>query len=127
MRKNDLILLSDEYSSKIYKLVTQLRHQKEFALSNQILRSGTSIGANIREAQYAQSKADFVSKLSISLKEAGEAKYWILFFRNNQILESYDYAALEQLNRKITACLIASIKTAKANIMKEKLNKELKQ
>ncbi|MFC4508798.1 four helix bundle protein [Flavobacterium buctense] len=63
-----------------------LVERKEFVLSKQLLRSGTSIGANIREAEHAQSKADFINKLSISLKEANETEYWIdLLFETNYL------------------------------------------
>ena len=104
----------------IYQLAIQLRNNNEYVISNQVLKSGTSVGANISEAQYAQSKADFVSKLSISLKEAREAKYWVQFIEQNQILNSFDFDAIKQLNRKIISCLFASIKTTKTNIAREK-------
>ncbi len=68
---------SFEFAVKIVKLYKELNNEKEFIISKQLLRSGTSIGANIKEALQGQSKADFISKLSISLKEAVETEYWL--------------------------------------------------
>jgi four helix bundle protein len=65
------------FAIEIVALYKTLTDQKEFVLSKQLLRSGTSIGANVREAEHAQSKADFIHKLSISLKEANETEYWL--------------------------------------------------
>jgi four helix bundle protein len=88
---------------------------------NQLLRSSSSIGANIHEARYAQSRADFISKLEISLKEASESEYWLeLLFRKKKLSqEQYSYLRNEcgSIRRK----LIASITTAKANASKEHL------
>ena len=83
--------------------------------SNQIGRSGTSIGANIREAQYAHGKADFIAKLQIALKEASETGYWLeLLFKTNYISEE-EYKALDSACASIRVMLIASINTAKEN------------
>lgn len=70
---------------KAYKYLTS--SQREFVLSKQMLRSGTAIGALIREAEYAQSKADFISKLSIALKEANETAYWISLLKDSDYIE----------------------------------------
>lgn len=78
MKKNNEILdLSFQFSLAVIETYKYLIKRKEFVMSKQLLRSGTSIGANISEAQAAQSKADFISKMSISLKEAWETRYWI--------------------------------------------------
>ena len=83
---------------------------------NQIVRSSSSIGANIHEAKYAQSKADFISKLEISLKESAETEYWLeLIFRKGKITESI-YKDLRNKCGSIRRRLIASITTAKENI-----------
>jgi len=76
---NDSIMLSGSYklSLSIVNICNVLTDNKRYALADQLLRSGTSIGANLREAQYAQSTADFICKLSISLKEANETQYWL--------------------------------------------------
>ena len=101
---------------KVYKLI--VAEKKEFVLSKQLLRSGTAIGALIQESEYAQSKADFINKLSISLKEANETKYWISLLHDTEYIENDSY---EQLNSKVTeliALLVASIKTVKKSINK---------
>lgn len=88
--------------------------KKEYTLSEQLLRSGTSIGANITEAQQAQSKADFVSKLSIALKEASETKYWIRLLHATEYLSAQEYQSICADCTEIEKILVASIKTAKA-------------
>ena len=88
MKENKLKELSMEFSVDIINLVKQLKANHESIISNQIGRSGTSVGANIHEAQYAQGKKDFISKLEIALKEASETGYWLeLLFRTNYIDE----------------------------------------
>ena len=88
---------------------------KETVLINQLLRSGTSIGANIHEARYAQSRADFISKLEIALKECSETEYWLeLLFRKKKLSEEA-YLPLKNKNGTIRRKLIASITTAKRN------------
>ena len=82
---------------------------------NQLLRSGTSIGANIHEAQYAQGTKDFISKLEISLKECHETEYWLELLFETGYLEETTYKPLQNTCGAIRRMLIASIKTAKAN------------
>jgi four helix bundle protein len=87
-KKNIIKEKSFAFAIEIVLLYRVLTEKKEFVLSKQMLRSGTSIGANIREAEHAQSKADFIHKLSISLKEANETEYWIdLLFETNYLTE----------------------------------------
>jgi len=87
-KKNIIKEKSFAFAIEIVLLYRVLTEKKEFVLSKQMLRSGTSIGANIREAEHAQSKADFIHKLSISLKEANETGYWIdLLFETNYLTE----------------------------------------
>ena len=105
--------LSMEFSVDIIELVKCLKSSKESIISNQIGRSGTSIGANIHEAQYAQGKKDFVSKLEIALKEASETGYWLeLLYRTKYIDEQF-YKALSAKCTSLRAMLIASCRTAK--------------
>lgn len=86
MRENILKMKSYEFAIRIVKLSQYLQmERKEFVLSKQILRSGTAVGALIREAEYGQSRTDFIHKLTISLKEANETEYWI------NILKDTDY------------------------------------
>ena len=88
MKENKLAELSMEFAVDIINLVRRLKENREAIISNQIGRSGTSIGANIHEAQYAQGKKDFISKLEIALKEASETGYWLeLLHRTNYIDE----------------------------------------
>jgi four helix bundle protein len=93
-----------------------LRGKKEFVLSKQILRSGTSIGANVREALEAQSKKDFISKLSIALKEATETEYWLELLRETGYIEDKFCAPLLNDLTEIIKLLNSIIKTTKQNM-----------
>ena len=113
MKENKLKELSMEFSVDVINLVKNLKANHETIISNQIGRSGTSIGANIHEAQYAQGKKDFVSKLEIALKEASETGYWLeLLFRTNYIDEQ-THGALSSKCATLRVMLIASCRTAK--------------
>ena len=115
MSESKLRTQSMDFAVAIIELVKELKAKRESIISNQIGRSGTSIGANIREAQYAHSKADFVSKLQIALKEANETGYWLeLLYRTNYI-DQAQYHALDFASAGIRVMLIASIRTAKEN------------
>lgn len=106
---------SSRFAIRIVNLCRHVRStKKEYTLSEQLLRSGTSIGANITEAQQAQSKADFVSKLSIALKEASETKYWIRLLHATEYLSAQEYQSICADCTEIEKILVASIKTAKA-------------
>ena len=109
---NKLVDTSVAFAVEILNLVKLLKTQRETIISNQIGRSGTSIGANIHEAQYAHGKADFVSKLQIALKEANETSYWLLLLVRTLIITPAEYERLEKLCREIRITLIASINTA---------------
>ena len=107
--------LSLNFSVQIINLVKELKVKHETVISNQIGRSGTSIGANIYEARYAQGKKDFISKLEIALKEASETGYWLeLLFRTNYIDET-TYRKLNDACTTIRVMLVASCRTAKQN------------
>ena len=85
MRNDELSNQSMDFAVSIIDLVKELKTKHESIISNQIGRSGTSIGSNIREAQYAHSKADFIAKLQIALKEANETDYWLeLLYRTDR-------------------------------------------
>lgn len=115
MSESKLRTQSMDFAVSIIELVKELKAKRESIISNQIGRSGTSIGANIREAQYAHSKADFVSKLQIALKEANEVGYWLeLLYRTNYI-DQAQYRTLDSACASIRVMLIASIRTAKEN------------
>ena len=116
MSKNISVEKSFEFSVRIVRLFQYLTKEKqEYVLAKQLLRCGTSIGANISEAQYAQSKKDFVAKLEIALKESNETSYWLkLMFETNRI-DNATYQHAEKLCGNIRRLLIASCKTAKEN------------
>ena len=115
MAESKLRELSMNFSVDIIHLVKDLKSNRESIISNQIGRSGTSIGANIHEARYAQGKKDFISKLEIALKEASETGYWLeLLYRTNYIDEQ-NYKKLSAQCASLRVMLIASCKTAKEN------------
>ena len=118
VEKNDMVFaIGPAGTGKTYTgvalAVKALKEKRESIISNQIGRSGTSIGANIREAQYAHGKADFIAKLQIALKEANETGYWLeLLYKTNYISES-EYKALDSACTSMRVMLISSINTAK--------------
>ena len=115
MANDKLTEQSLDFAVHIINLVKQLKEQRENIMSNQIGRSGTSIGANIREAKYAHGTADFISKLQIALKEASETGYWLeLIYKTNYIGEE-QYNFLESKCKSLRAMLVSSINTAKNN------------
>ena len=115
MAESKLRELSMDFSVQILNLVKDLKSKHETVISNQIGRSGTSIGANIYEAKHAQGKKDFISKLEIALKEASETGYWLeLLYRTNQI-DKDTFKTLDDQYTSIRVMLIASCKTAKSN------------
>jgi len=115
MRNDQLSVQSMDFSVSIINLVKDLKVKHESVISNQIGRSGTSIGANIREAQYAHGKADFIAKLQIALKEANETGYWLeLLFRTEYITEQ-QYKSLDSACSSLRLMLISSINTTKSN------------
>ena len=89
MKDNQVTIKAIEFAVKVVKFCKKLQQEeKEFILSKQLLRSGTSIGANLREAKFASSKADFLNKNKISLKEASETAYWLELLRLSEIAEA---------------------------------------
>ena len=118
MREDKLSIQSMDFSVDIINLVKELKLKKESIISNQIGRSGTSIGANIREARYAHGTADFIAKLQIALKESNETGYWLeLLFKTNYI-DEVSYKSLNNKCANIRVMLISSINTAKQNFNK---------
>ena len=113
---NKLVELSISFAVEILNLVNKLKQNKESIICNQIGRSGTSIGANIHEAQYAHGKSDFIAKLQIALKEANETNYWLLLLMKSNQISSDEYNRIDGLCREIRITLIASINTSKKNL-----------
>ena len=111
---NAVVVKSKFFAIRIVNAYKYLTQEKcEFVMSKQLLRSGTSIGANVAEAEQAQSKADFVAKINIALKEASETKYWI------KLLSATDYLSINESNSILSDCveiekiLVSIIKTSK--------------
>ena len=114
MKDNILVDLSMEFSVKIVNLCDSIKGKS--VLTNQLLRSATSVGANIHEANYAQSRPDFISKMQISLKECYETEYWLKLFEKTNIITDSVYKELKNDCGKIRKILISSINTAKSNL-----------
>ena len=116
MAESKLRELSMAFSVDIIELVKYLKSNRESIISNQIGRSGTSIGANIYEAQYAQGTKDFISKFEIALKEANETGYWIELLYRTMYIDEQTFKALSSKCTSLRVMLIASCKTAKENM-----------
>ena len=98
---------------RLYKHITESK--KEYVLSKQLLRAGTSIGANVAEAQQAQSRPDFISKLSIALKETSETKYWLRLLRECEYLSEMVFNSVFRDCVEIEKLLVSIVKTSKQN------------
>jgi four helix bundle protein len=104
------------FSLQIIELCRFLKESnKEYVVYRQLLRSGTAVGALIREAEFAQSKADFINKLSVALKEANETEYWLELLRGSQSLQNNTNDTTMTMLTEIIKMLVASINTAKGN------------
>ena len=114
MKENILIDLSKQFAVDIVKICEEIINSRSnYILVNQLLRCGTSIGANIHEANYAASKADFVNKLQIALKECYETDYWLDLFKEAQLISEEKHKDIFAKCSKIRKLLVASITTAK--------------
>lgn len=102
-----------EFAKEIVYLYKNLAENKEFILSKQLLRSGTSIGANVREAEHAQSKADFIHKMSIALKEANETEYWLDLLFETKYISVEEFQSVKNKIIEILKLLISIINTSK--------------
>lgn len=115
MSDSKLRTQSMDFAVSIITLVKKLKEKRESIISNQIGRSGTSIGANIREAQYAHGKGDFVAKLQIALKEANETGYWLELLFKTGYITAEEYKDLDTACTSIRVMLISSINTVREN------------
>ena len=116
MSENQLVTLSKQFAVDMIRLCDAMKTRgKATAIINQLLRSGTSIGANIHEANYASSKADFINKFQIALKECYETDYWLSVFHEAGIISKEEYDIAFANCSKLRKLLIASITTAKKN------------
>ena len=112
-KKNIIKDKSFVFAIEIVYLYKMLAEKKEFVLSRQMLRSGTSIGANVRESEHAESKADFIHKLSIALKEANETEYWIDLLYETKFLEEAKFLKIKSKNVELLKLLTSIINTSK--------------
>ena len=115
MKDNKLLNLTQEFAVNIIAIANTLRSKKEYSISDQIKRSGTSISANIAEGNHPQSRADMVSKFEIALKEANETENWLNIILGAGFISKEQYAPIHNKLVKIKILLISSIKTLKKN------------
>ena len=115
-RENVIKEKSFDFALRIVKLYKYLQEKKEFVLSKQLLRSGTAVGALVREAEQAESKKDFIHKMAIALKEANETQYWLeLLFKSGYLKES-QFSSINADSIGMLKLLTSIIKTAKSNL-----------
>ncbi len=117
-RKENIVKLKAyTFSDRVVKMYRHLREVRgEYIISKQVLRSGTSIGANISEGEYAQSPMDFLSKYSIALKEANETLYWLSKLRVGDFLTEKEFASMKGDNEELIKLLTSIVKTKKQNL-----------
>ena len=121
MSDNKLVILSKQFAVEIIHLCEAMKARgKASTIINQLLRSGTSIGANIHEGNYASSKADFINKFQIALKECYETDYWLSIFYDAEMISYEEYDLVFTKCSKLRKILIASITTAKKNMNRRK-------
>ncbi|MBL7979863.1 MAG: four helix bundle protein [Bacteroidetes Order II. Incertae sedis bacterium] len=118
MEKKKNIVMDKSYTFalraiKLYRHLTS--NQKEYVLSKQVLRSGTSIGALIKEAEHAQSKADFINKMNIALKEANETEYWLMLLHDSEYLDEKSFISISADISELIKLLASIVKTSKQN------------
>ena len=113
--ENLILVKSKSFALRIIRLYKyQCDERKEFVLSKQVLRSGTSIGANAKEASLAQSKKDFEAKLSIALKEAGETEYWLELLHESDYIEEKSFESINADNKEIIRILTSILKSSRS-------------
>ena len=116
MKENIVMNKSYAFALRIIKLYKYLiTEKKEFVLSKQVLRSGTAVGALIKEAEHAQSKADFINKMNIALKEANETEYWIMLLQDSDYLEEKETISIRVEISELIKLLASIVKTSKLN------------
>ena len=117
--KSPLHIKSFEFAVRIIKMVKYIDcPNKMISCTNQVFRSGTAIGALVREAEFAQSPLDFINKLHISLKERNETIYWLELFKETELIGEKEYNSMLEDCNELIAILVSSIKTAKLRIKK---------
>lgn len=111
-RRNIIKDKSFDFAIDIVSLYKELVERKEFVMSRQMLKAGTSIGANIREAEFAQSKADFIHKMSISLKEANEVDYWLELLYKTEFISDITFKKFKLKSTEILKILVSIVKSS---------------
>lgn len=119
MSENTVKKKSFDFAIRIMELQKQLIANKEFIVSRQVVRSGTAIGALIREAEHAESKADFIHKMSIALKEANETHYWLELLYKSDYIEEKLFQSLIKDAEEVLKMLISIVKTSKLNLKRK--------
>jgi four helix bundle protein len=114
--KTDFEKLSYTFALSIIATYAELRKQKFFELGGQLIRSGTAVGALYSEAKYAQSRADFINKLSIARKECNECLYWLNLLHDSGYLSSDEFQALHEKGLSLLKILTAMIRTSQSNL-----------
>lgn len=110
---NPIVDLSYNFGVRIVKFYRYLTSKQVYVLSKQILRCGTSIGANVHESIHAQSKADFINKMNIALKEADETDYWLRLLKDSDVIDDEEFKSLQKDVKQIIGTLVKIIKNAK--------------
>ena len=114
MKQNVIKDKSFDFAVDIVNLYKRLAYnKKEYVMSRQLLKSGTSIGANVREAEFAQSKPDFTSKMSISLKEANETDYWLDLLHATDFIDKDEFESFKPKSTEILKLLVSIVKSSK--------------
>lgn len=116
MKENVVKDKSYSFAIQVIELYKILIEKKEFVLSKQLLRSGTAVGALIQEAEHAESKKDFIHKLSISLKEANETTYWLNLLFDTKYISKDEFDKIHNLNIELVRLLVTIIKSSKNNL-----------
>ena len=98
----------------MYKFLSEIK--REFVMSKQLLRSGTAIGALIKEAQHAQSKADFLNKMNIALKEASETEYWLMLLRDTDYINEQEFTSINKKCDELLRLLVSIVKSTKISL-----------
>lgn len=115
-------IIADKSYAFAIRIVNLYKHlsveKREFILSKQLLRSGTAIGALVKEAEHTQSKADFLNKMNIALKEANETEYWLMLLKDTDFLAEQEFVSMKEDCSSILKILISTVRTTKQSLKK---------
>ncbi len=120
-KENIVMDKSYAFAIRVIKLYKYLIYEKkEFVLSKQFLRSGTAIGALIKESEHAQSKADFINKMNIALKEANETTYWLQLMKDSDYINEKEFESIYSDSEELLKLLVSIVKSSKINLKNRK-------